>query len=223
MEEGTKTMQKDHFSMSAEVQKPGALFYLGWIILNAAAVILGWYVAWALISLVENVVGGTIVVGGQTRITEDVLFMYLLFPVVGLLSGTVQYILLRRYLPRMAGWIPATFLGWLLPFAVGYLVTRLLVPGNSTAWILLGLSVFGAAIALPQWWMLRLRVKHAGWWVLYFAFGWGMVGFLNTFTSEPLPVILGIAVFPAITTSIACWILLDRLPNQELSSRIPYR
>lgn len=209
--------------MNEMTQKPGPLFYLGWIILNAAAVILGWYVAWALVSLIENVVGGTIQVGGETRITEDYLLMYILFPVVGLLSGTLQYILLRRYLPRLVGWIPATLLGWLLPFVIGFLVTRFFLPGNSTAWIVLGLFVFGAAIALPQWWMLRKRVKHAGWWVPYFGFGWGMVGFLNTFTSEPLPVILGIAVFPALTTGIACWMLLDRLPNQESLSRIPSR
>ena len=204
-------------------QKPGPLYYLGWIILNAATVILGWYVAWGLVSLIETVVGGTIQVGGETRITEDYLLMYILFPVVGLLSGTLQYLLLRRYLPRLAGWIPATFLGWLLPFVIGFLATRLFIPGNSTAWIVLGLFVFGTVIALPQWWVLRKRVKQAGWWVPYFGFGWGMVGFLNTFTSEPLPVILGFAVFPALTTGIACWMLLDRLPEQESSSRIPSR
>lgn len=205
--------------MSAMNKIPGRFYYLEWIFLNAITVVMAWYVTWALISLVENMVGGTIQVGGQTRITEDALFMYLLFPVIGLLTGTVQFILLRRYLPGMAGWIPATLLGWLMPFVIGFLVTRFFVPGNSTPWIVLGLFVFGTSIALPQWGILRKRILHAGWWVLAFGLGWGMVGLLNLVTTEPLPILLGIAFVPAITTSIAIWLLLDRLPNNDKPPR----
>ncbi|MCJ7569149.1 MAG: hypothetical protein MUO58_16645 [Anaerolineales bacterium] len=209
--------------MSAINKKPGRFFYLEWIFLNAITVVMAWYVAWTLISLVVNVFGDTIQVGGQSRITEDFLFMYVLFPIIGLLTGTIQFILLGRYLPRMAGWIAATFLGWLMPFVIGFIITRLFVPGNSTVWIVLGMLVLGTTIALPQWWMLRKRVLHAWWWVLVFGLGWGMVGLLNLVTSEPFPVLLGIAVVPAIATSIACWLLLDRLPNHELSSRTSSR
>jgi len=205
--------------MSAINKKPHWFFYLGWIVLNSIAVILAWYVTWALITLIENVVGDTIQVNGQTHITEDFLFVYVLFPTIGLFTGIIQFILLRRYLPHMEGWIAVTFLGWLMPFAIGFIVLAFITPGNSTVWIVLGMLVLGAAIVLPQWWMLRKRVLHAWWWVLVFGLGWGMVGLLNLVTSEPFPVLLGIAVVPAIATSIACWLLLDRLPNHELSSR----
>jgi hypothetical protein len=198
--------------------KPERIFYLKWIFLNAISVVMAWFVAWAIISLVQNVIGDTIQVGGQTRITEDYLYMYVLFPVIGLLTGTVQFMLLGRYLPRMAGWIAATFLGWLMPFVIGFIVTRLFVPGNSTAWIVLGLLVLGTAIALPQWWMLRKRVQHAWVWFIVFGLAWAMVGLLNLVTSEPFPVVLGIALLPAIATAIAIWLLLDRLPVHELST-----
>ncbi len=204
--------------MNAMNKKPRRFFYLEWIVLNAITVVMAGYVAWALISLIENVIGGTIQVGGQTRFTEDFLFLYVLFPIMGLFTGIIQSFLLRRYLPQLAGWIAATFLGWLLPFVFAFIVMRLFVPGNSTVWIVLGLLLIGTIIALPQWWVLRQRVLHASWWVLAYGLGWGMVGFLNLVTSEPFPVLIGIAVVPAIATSIACWQLLDRLPKYDLNS-----
>jgi hypothetical protein len=217
---GGSNSAKEDFTMSATTKIPQRFFYLEWIVLNAITVVLAWYVAWALISLIEDVVGGTILVGGQSRHTEDFLFLYVLFPIIGLLTGIIQFVLLRRYVPRLTGWIAATFLGWLMPFVIGFIITRLFVPDNSTLWIVLGMLLIGMMIALPQWWQLRQRVLHASWWVLAYGLGWGMVGFLNLVTTEPFPVLLGIAVVPAIATSIACWQILDRHPKYEINSRV---
>ena len=209
---------KEVLKMSVIKKVPQRFFYLEWIVLNAVTVVMAWYIAWALISMIEIVIGGTIQIGGQPRITEDSLFLYVLFPSIGLFTGIIQFILLRRYLPRMTGWIVATFLGWMMPFVIGFIITRLLTPGNSTVWIVLGMSFLGSMIALPQWWLLRQRVRYASRWVLSFGLGWGMVGLLNLVTSEPFPVLLGIAVVPAIATGVACWILLDRLPSRNIES-----
>jgi hypothetical protein len=205
--------------MSAILKKPGRYFYLGWVLQSPICVVMAWYIAWRLISQIVNLVGDTIQVSGQSHITEDFLCMYVLFPIIGLLTGTSQFLLLRRCLPRMAGWIPVTFLGWLMPFIFGFIITRLFVPGNSTVWLVIGLFVIGTAIGFPQWWMLRKRVLHVWWWVPAFGLGWGMVGLLNLVTSEPFPVLLGIAIVPAIATGIAVWLLLDWFPRHELSSR----
>ena len=202
--------------MIANNEKPHWLFYLGWVALNVIAVLMAWYIAWALISQITKIVGGTIHVGGQSRITEDFLFLYVLFPIIGLLTGILQYILLRRYLPRMAWWIAATFLGWLMPFATGFFILSVLAQKNDTFSIMLGMLLIGATVAVPQWWLLRQRVRYAFWWILAYGFGWWMTGLLNLVTSEPFPVLLAIALMPAIATGIACWLLLDWLPEHQL-------
>ena len=206
--------------MIANNEKPHWFFYLGWVALNVIAVIIAWYIAWALMSQITKIVGGTIQVDGQSHITEDFLLVYVLFPIIGLLTGVFQYTLLCRYLPHMAWWIAATFLGWLMPFVTGFFIIALLAQKNDTFSIMLGMLLIGATMALPQWWMLRHRVRHASWWLVAYGLGWCMVGLLNLVTAEPLPVLLAIALMPAITTSIACWLLLDWLPKYELKSSI---
>jgi hypothetical protein len=41
-------------------EKPRWFFYLEWIVLNALSVVIAWYIAWALISLIAMVIGDTI-------------------------------------------------------------------------------------------------------------------------------------------------------------------
>ena len=206
--------------MISNYEKPRWFFYIGWVALNVIAVIIAWYIAWALISQIIKVVGGTIQVGGQSHITEDFLIVYVLFPIIGLLTGIFQYSLLRRYLPHMAWWIAASFLGWLMPFVTGFFIIAVLSQKNDTFSIMLGMLLIGASVALPQWWILRQRVRHASWWLLAYGLGWCLVGLLNLVTSEPIPVLFAIALMPAITTGIACWLLLDWSPNHELKSSV---
>jgi hypothetical protein len=196
-------------------EKPRWSFYVGWVGLNLIAVVIAFAIAWILIAQIVKIVGGTIQAGGQTRITEDFLFLKVLFPIIGLSTGIFQHILLRRYLPHMTWWIAATFLGWLMPFIAGYFILKALAYKNDTFSIMLGLLLIGATVVVPQWWLLRQRVYHASWWLLAYGVGWGMVGLLNLVTDHPLPVLLAIALMPAITTGIAWWLLLDWLPNHE--------
>jgi hypothetical protein len=202
-------------------EKPRWFFYLGWIVWNFIAVVLAWFTAWALISQITKFIGGTIQVNGQSRITEDFWFLYVLFPIIGLLTGIFQYTLLHRYLPHMAWWIAATFLGWLMPFVTGPFTIAILAQKNDTFSIMLGMSLIGATIVVPQWWMLRQRVHYASLWILAYGFGWCVTGLLNLVTSEPFPVLLAIALMPAIATGIACWLFLDWLPKHELKRSIP--
>lgn len=206
--------------MIANNGKPSWFFYLGWVALNVIAVIIAWYIAWALMSQITKMIGDTIQVSGRSHITEDFLLVYVLFPFIGLLTGIFQYSLLRRYLPHMVWWIAATFLGWLMPFVTGFFIIAILSQKNDTFSIMLGMLLIGATIALPQWWMLRQRVHHASWWLLAYGLGWCLVGLLNLVTAEPVPVLLTIALIPAITTGIACWLLLDWLPKYELKGSI---
>lgn len=206
--------------MLSKNEKPPWFFYVGWVVLNVIAVVMAWYIAWALISEIIRIVGGTLQVGGRSRITEDFLFLYVLFPIIGLLTGIFQYALLRRYLPSMAWWIAATFLGWLMPFVTGCFIITILAQRNDTFSLMLGMFLIGVTMAVPQWWMLRVRVRYSPWWILAHGLGWSMTGLLNLITSEPFLVLLAIALIPAIATGIACWLLLDRLPKHGLKSSI---
>lgn len=195
-------------------------FYLGWVVLHFAAMVAAWYIAWAIISQITNLVGGTIQVRGQTHITEDFLLIYVLFPTIGLLTGILQYILLRRALPHMAWWIAATFFGWLMPFAAGFLIITLLNGRNDPFSIMIGLFLIGTVMAVPQWWLLRKRVRYAAWWILAHAVGWSVAGLFSLANSEALPVLLALALLPAIATGFTLWLLLERLPARELKGSI---
>jgi hypothetical protein len=200
--------------MTITSKKPPWFFYFGWVALNVIALIMAWYIAWAIIDQVTEIIGDTIQLNGESRITEDFLLVYVLFPVIGLLTGIFQYILLRRYLLHMRWWIAATLVGWLMPFVI----SAFLASSTSIVLILLGLLLIGATMVLPQWWILRQRVRHASLWLIAWGLGWVMVGLFNLITSEPIPGLLAIALMPAITTGIALWLLLDWLPNRELKS-----
>ena len=199
--------------MNVQKNKPGSLFYLGWIFLNILAVVAAWFISWALIKQITNIVGGRIMIGGQSRITEDAIFLYILLPVIGLLLGIGQYWLLRSYLPRISWWIAATVLGWLMPFVIGFVGSKIFAPGNDTVSIMVGMLIFGASISLPQWLVLRRRVKNAYLWILAYGFSWFLVGMMGSVINEPLAVLLAISLIPTITTGTILWLFLDWYPS----------
>jgi hypothetical protein len=207
----------------ANNKKSRWLFYLKWVVLNDITNVVAGYVAFALLLLIAGVIGDTMQVAGQTRITEDFLWFYVLCPILGLFTGILQYVLLRRYLPHMAWWIAATLFGWLLLFIVSFIFTAIIPHGldPATPWEVLGVTLMGMTIALPQWWMLRKRVHHAAWWILANGIGWAVVGLLNHLHSEPFIVISAIALIPAIATGVACWWLITQpKTGNEASSSI---
>jgi hypothetical protein len=201
--------------MKNAYEKPGWFFYVGWVTLSVIAVITAWYITLAIVTQVTNMVGDKIQLAGEYHITEDLLYMNILVPIIGLLTGFFQYLLLRRYLARMRWWVAATLVVWLTPLFV-----RFIPSATNTLLVIFAVLLIGTTMVLPQWWILRQRVGHAFWWLLAFGLGWGMVGFLKLVTSEPLPVLLGMALIPAITTGVAWWLLLDWLPKRELKSSL---
>jgi hypothetical protein len=198
-------------------------FYPAWVVLSAISIPLAGAIAWALVSQVEKVVGGTIQVGGHTRITEDYLSTYVLLLVLGLLAGLLQYLLLRRYLPRMGWWVAATTLGLLLGLVGGRLLFRTLHSTLDAMWFgILMTVVIGGSMGLVQWLVLCQRVRHAAWWILANILGWGVVGWGGVTLSNQMVIpAVGILLVPGIATSIALWLLLDLLPRREGSKRNP--
>ena len=169
-----------------------------------------------LVSMISTALGGTIQISGKTHIIEDYLLMPVLFPIVGLITGLLQVVLLLPYLPHLRWWAAATFLGWLLPFVVMPILTALFTTHNGGfVLVAFGVSLMGLCIGLPQWLALRQQVRRAGWWLLACGLGWGVFGLINSDSAEPLILLLSVALVPAAFTGAAWWLLLDWLPRRE--------
>ena len=204
-------------------RKPNWFFYPAWVAVVSISIPITFAIYWVLISLVKESVGSTIQVGGQPHITEDFLLPYILWPALGLVTGFLQYLLLRRHLPRIGWWIAGTTLGWLLGLIADRVLYRTLYGtlDVSAIWFeTLMTALAGGAMGLAQWLVLRQRVRHAAWWILANVLSWGVVGWgAATLSNQMVIPAVGIVLVPGIATSIALWLLLDRLPQREGSGR----
>jgi hypothetical protein len=205
-------------TMTKEIENPEWQFYPAWVVVSTLSVLLAFSLSWLIISLIVGVVGGTIQIGGETRITEDALYNYIMLPTLVLLTGSLQYLLLSRYLPRMGRWIAATAFGWLLAVLLISLIARLEAFRGITTQTgdvlsaVLGASIIGGSIGLWQWWILRVHMRHAGWWIAANIVGWGLAVIVAVMANDDL--MLGGGILPGVTTSIAFWFLLGRSSEQ---------
>lgn len=133
--------------MMTNQRKHTWFFYPAQAVLRTVCIPIAGVIAWGIVSLVEKIVGGTIQVGGYTRITQDYLSAFILLLVLGLLAGFLQYLLLRNHLPRMRWWIALTTLGLLLGIVAGRLLFRILYSSlNSNCFgILIGCQIPAAS------------------------------------------------------------------------------
>jgi hypothetical protein len=188
-------------------------------VLNAISVPVAWVVAWVLVSLVERAVGGTMQVAGRSRITEDYLLSFIFYPLIALVTGYLQYLWLRRYLPRMGWWLAATALGLLVGLFGSSLLSRIsygTLDVQSVWFAILVTGFVGGSMGLAQWLVLRQRVHRAGWWIVANALGWGVVGWgAATLSNEMVLPALGIILVPGIATAAALWLLLDQWPGRR--------
>ena len=204
--------------LTSNNRKPDLLLYAGWITLNALCIPIAWGITIIVITQIEKVIGGTILVNGQTRITEDYLASFVLFPLLGLITGLSQYLLLRRYLAKVGWWVVATFLGWILPFTIMQLVFTLFPIGEKNFASILRTLIFflmGGLLGLIQWFVLRKRIQDAGWWILANSLGWGLaIWITGGDISNPLAN-LSVALLPPMVTCFTLWVFLSRFPRKE--------
>ncbi len=116
--------------------------------------------------------------------------------------GALQWLALRRHVPRASRWLLAS-LG--AAAVVGGVVFGVGAFDAAVGWIA-GVSVFGTVVGVLQWLVLRRQIPRAGWWVLASTVGWvaGMpVG------DSVGPPGLG-AVYGAITGTTLVWLLRQR-------------
>lgn len=196
--------------MIANNEKPRWFFYLLWILLTLLCVPIAFFLDLVVLRIVILFVGDFIVVDGVRHITEDYLGIYTLIPIVGLLTGIVQYGLLRRYLPQMGWWIAATIGGWLL----GALLV--LIPGwlgwtNPSSNLDLAFIVMGFSIGVGQWLLLRRRLPGAGWWIAANIAGWGLLALFTEGNSIGQFGLFLFGLLPACVTALMLALLMNQV------------
>jgi len=209
----------------ATARKPAWYFYAAWVILTLLCIPIALVFYLLIIRVVERVVGDYIYVDGVRHITEDYLLPHIFFPSVSLLTGLVQYGLLRRYLPRMGWWVLATAMGWLMGFVVlsfsrgGAITFFRMVDVTNAPWAIdPAFIVMGLSIGVGQWLLLRRRLPHAGWWIVANVVGWGLVLPITGKSLNQLDLLaLGL---PACATALALALLMNQTPPPQHSTQL---
>lgn len=158
---------------------PGWLFAPAWILVTGLSVPIAFYLTLAILGRVIAAIGEIIYVNGVRHITDDYLLIYIFVPLIGLVTGALQYALLGQRLSRMGWWVLATVGGWLLGMLLVALPGWL---GWTDAFLKnldLILVVMGLAIGAVQWLLLRRRLPRAGWWVAASLAGWGLLALVT--------------------------------------------
>jgi hypothetical protein len=208
--------QKNATALTGMDKKPGWVFYVAWIFFTSLCIPAAYFVCLLFLRVVITFLGDYIYVNGVRHITEDYLALYFLVPVMGLLTGVVQYGMLRRFLPRMGWWVLATLGGWILGMFLIALLIRLdwMTPSNLDLTLLL----LGLSIGFGQWLILMHRLPGAGWWVAANLLGWGLLSliFEGNFIDQYGLFTLGFC--PACTTAATLALLMRRAPGGVISS-----
>ncbi len=190
-------------------EKPRWTFYLTWILLTCICIPIAFMLSFAILAVIIYFTGDIIYVNGVRHITEDYLFMYIFIPIASLVTGAVQYGLLRRYLPRMGGWVWATIGGGLVGvFLIA--LTGWLNWTDERFYLEIPLLLMGLAIGAGQWLLLRRRLPQAGWWIGANAAAWGLSALITTGNSLDQFGVITLAILPACITAAVLALLMKQ-------------
>ena len=201
--------------LPANLKKPERSFYLGWIILTSLCVPIAYILSIITLKIITNIVGDFVYVNGVRHITEDYLAMYVLVPSISLLTGALQYGLLRQYLTRMGWWVFVTVAGWFLGVLLIVLPSWLGwtdAPLNNLDLIFL---VMGLAIGITQWSLLQRRLARAGWWIAANVAGWGLLGLITLGNALGQYGLFTLGLLPACATAAMLALLMNQVPLAE--------
>jgi hypothetical protein len=197
------------------LKKPERFFYLSWIALTSLGVPIAYFLSLITLKIITNMVGDFVYVNGVRHITEDYLAMYVFVPIVSLLTGALQYGLLRHYLTRMGWWVFATVAGWSLGVLLIALPAWLGWTDTPLNYLDLIFLVMGLAIGITQWWLLRRRLALAGWWIAANILGWGLLGLITPGNSLNQYGLFTLGLLPACATAAMLALLMSRAQPAE--------
>lgn len=196
--------------MIANHEQPRWSFYLLWILLTMFCVPIAFFLSLIILRIIVLFVGDFINVNGVQHITEDYLALYVFVPLMGLLTGVLQYELLRRYFPRMRSWVAATIGGWLLG-AFLILTHGWLNPTNTVLSLDLAFLIMGLSIGVGQWLLLRQRLPRAGWWIGANVVGWSILALVTNGNSMGQFGLFALGLLPACATALMLALLIKQV------------
>jgi hypothetical protein len=155
--------------------------WLGWTLATTSGMLLGLLTFIPLLNLIDL---------GLARIVIPLW--------AGMLVGTFQWLVLRRYLTHSADWILNGGAGFALGYGLGLIIIQALSEYPWGAFV--GYILFGLVIAVIQWPVLRREIPNAIPWVLASIVGWALGAYLSQVV---LNVVVGSdAVSPAWSTTV---------------------
>ena len=195
-----------------QTHAPDWLFWLSWVAASTAAILLGFGIMYALIFLAKAVLPG---------INEDRIFGSLMFPVLATVLDALQWVVLRRRIPRSGWWILVTGVGMLVGVALSGGVVQVIsrVTGRPWNWnsqpdILVFYGIIGFALALAQLPILRRQFMGAALWLLASIVGWLILGLIIGKSIDRMSDIVALGAVPAAFTGLGL-IWLTRTPRRQ--------
>jgi hypothetical protein len=189
----------------------GWTFWGMWVLANTVAWIMGMAVLWILSFILDPLVQGTLNILGWAVVGA----------VIGAIYGVNHWFLFRPLGADTIGkwahwWVLATIGGW----SLSILVIVGLGAGSNLGFAITG-AVFGIAVGIPQWFVLRPYAQKAEWWAVGNTAGW-MIGLalldvINRTISFPL---VGV-ISGGLTGAVMIWLLRNPTsqPRQETVER----
>ena len=116
-----------------------------------------------------------------------------------LLTGVLQWLVLKRHLARASQWVLATLAAVVV---VGAVIFGVGLIDTDVGW-LVGVGAFGPAVGVTQSAVLRPQIARAGWWVLASTGAWAVSMPLGDIAGPPA---LG-AAYGAATGAVMVWLL----------------
>jgi hypothetical protein len=186
--------------------------WLWWVLANALAILLGVVILYALVFLAEALVSG---------INEDRFFGYAFGPVLVLSLSALQWLVLRRRIPRSGRWFLATGAGLVIGYALVTVAIQSIpaLTAREPDLRLLSLIVmigFGGSLGLAQWAVLRRHLRMSGLWIVASMLGWASASLLIGKSIDRTTDIIALAVVPAAWAGLAL-VLLWQQPEEEAS------
>jgi hypothetical protein len=180
----------------------------------------GWrlWFSWFLGSFLALIVGLALLifgVGEAINNASPAVFGIVIGAIFGTGLGIAQWLVLRKRVEGLGLWAPITVGAWVIfwslnfagLFGEGQGVTGKLIEGLGHG------AILGALTGAGQWFVLRLKVEKASWWILISALSWAIGASTGDTTQVilqsdiPLDLILAILLASTLTGMGMVWLL----------------